>query len=164
MIPLIKTRPWGCLATAFAMAIPCTEEQFYKDLGHDGGMVINASAADTPWGHRGIHIQEAIYVARDVWGCAVTPVEMFPRIADPFNANRDHIVFYFNDRERNIRRFERLIRITRGVITGMGTQCPHAMAYERGQVINPDDGEQFPYSIENLQQRKFHPQCLWIVT
>jgi hypothetical protein len=158
---LIQTKPnsWSCIATAFAIVLEMPVSEFFEKLGHDGSQKV-ADLPD-PGGRRGIHAQECIFVAQQL-GRAVTPVELFPVIRVH---NQSEIpVLYHDNVMLNWERFENLISTTKGVVTGRGPVYGHAMAYDRGQLFDPDCGGNAAYSRQHCAQQGFYTQCLWIVT
>ena len=150
---LLKPNGWTCLATSFAMALDVSYKELFARIGHDGSQIL-AQYCD-PYQRRGHHIQECIEAALTL-GYSVTPVELFPVLSSPIWGN--HVVEF----DCNWERFERHAHENRGVITGAGVSCGHAVAFDRGHVYDPD-GWVYAFSKERCEQRRFYPQCLWIV-
>lgn len=159
MLKQTKPNQWSCIATSFAMVLDIPVSEFFRILGHDGSQILDRNLPD-PACRRGVHIQECIYVAMKC-GKKVTPVELFPQtktisgVVEPV---------FFGTPGQNWLRFKTLIYSTEGVITGMGPSVPHAIAYTKGILHDPDDGSTFPYSRTECEKRGFYTQCLWIVT
>jgi hypothetical protein len=140
------------------MAIGIPVGEFICRIGHDG----SASAFPTepePACRRGFHVQECIDVALSL-GYAVTPIELFPRHAPSLSVAPLEILF--GNEQGNRDRFARLINSGRGVITGHGRQCCHAVAYDRGMVHDPN-GLVYRYSIPACEARGFIGACAWHV-
>lgn len=139
-----KTRRWGCLLTAFAMAIDTDEQTLIRLVGHDGSDKVNEFP--DPYCRRGFHPQEFIRAAWHL-GYSVTPVERLP-------ANKYTTHIQTIDQHEW---FQEAVRSTTGVIAGITKRAGHAVAYDRGRIYDPDG---FEY---NLGEERFIAQCAWIV-
>jgi hypothetical protein len=162
----IKPNRWSCTPTAFAMVLGVPVSHLLEWTGHDGSEVLFPDLPE-PAHRRGHHIQELIEVC--LWlGYSVTPIELFPQIAATpqrtgglvFPDHRAEVVIFGNSPEVNWRRFNLTISSGRGVITGMGHNCGHAVAYDCGTIYDPD-GRQYEFSRESCEQRGFYAQCAW---
>lgn len=138
-----KKHRWGCLLTAFSMALDTDEETLVGLVGHDGSEKINEFP--DPYCRRGFHPQEFIQAAWRL-GYSVTPVERLP--SSKYVTHTQTI-----DQHEW---FQEAVRSTTGVITGITKQAGHAVAYDRGRIYDPDG---FEY---DLGGERFTAQCAWI--
>lgn len=153
-----KKNKWGCLVTSFAMAFDTPVDDLIEAIGHDGSRIVFPWMT-SPMCLRGFHVQECIRVGLGL-GFSVTPLEFIPMLS-PFYQNKGNHKFeqvWIKDPAW----WADQIKATRGVITGIGQSCPHAVAYEKGTIYDPD-GEIYEYSLDNCEERQFFTQCLWIV-
>lgn len=156
-----QTKPerWLCMATAFAIALELPLEDFLFLVGHDGSDILFPELPE-PQCRRGHHIQECIDVAIKLNKTA-TPIELVPAIKGP---KGNIIIAYGNSPQGNLERFRSVVENCRGVIEGqVPGGCFHALAFDRGTIINPDNGESYQYSQDAMQNRRFFPKCAWIV-
>ncbi len=157
-----KPFPWGCVVTAFAMAIDIPVKQLIEEIGHDGSEKIFTHLPD-PMCRRGFHSQELIRAAW-LYGFACTPIEMYPmlRCEPSFRGQlgTEHSVLFQRGNEA---RFITGVRATRGVMEGIGKRCNHAVYYHYGQIWDPD-GEIYEYSKDACEDRGFYGRKLWIFT
>lgn len=160
MKTVIKPNRWSCLPASFAMAIGVAFDDIISYIGHDGGQIVAPGYVE-PLNRRGFHIQECVWAAVSL-GNAVTPVELEPGLKTPNGVVLR--VHHLGSVDNNWDRFKSLLNTTRGVVEGVMRGTRHACAYENGVIVNPDNGESFPYSRENCEHRGFFTQCLWIVT
>lgn len=149
-----KPNKWSCLPTSFAMAVGDSIEDFIKEIGHDGSKIVNDLLGD-PMCRQGFHIQECIWVVLNTYGYTVTPIEMYPTsIYDDGGTRVIHRVEGFNQ----------MIQQERGILTGIGRKCHHAVAFDRGMIFDPDPGvDPYPYSLEAAKVRGFYGNTAWIV-
>ena len=158
----IKPNRWNCLPTAFAMALGVPVARLLEWTGHNGAEVLFPKLPP-PACYRGHHIQELIEVCLRL-GYGATPIELFPQIAPTEGSIfPDHLaeaVFFQNSAEGNWRRFESAIATGKGVITGMGRNCAHAVAYDFDTISDPD-GREYAFSREACECRGFYVQCAW---
>jgi hypothetical protein len=91
-------------------------------------------------------------------GYAVTPIELFPRHAPSLSV--EPIAVVFGDEEGNRNRFENVIHTGRGVITGQGRRCCHAVAYDCGVIYDPN-GSTYRFSFPNCESYGFIAVCAW---
>ena len=165
----LQTKPnrWSCVAVSFAMAINRSFDEFVEEVGHDGSEVIWPWLPE-PMCRRGFHIQECIRVAMR-HDFTVTPVELIPAIAPsslpPTPSSEDTIpypVLYGPTLNTNFCYFDQHVLYGRGVITGVGRQCLHAVAFDHGTIYDPE-GITYSYSQEHCLEMGFITQCLWLV-
>jgi hypothetical protein len=162
----IKPNRWSCTPTAFAMVLGVPVSRLLEWTGHDGSEQLFAGLPQ-PACRRGHHIQELIEVCLRL-GYSVTPIELFPQIAATpqrtggliLPEHRAEVVIFGNSPDVNWRRFDSAISTGRGVITGMGRNCGHAVAYDYGTIYDPD-GRWYDYCREACECRGFHVQCAW---
>jgi hypothetical protein len=147
----IKPTKWSCTPTAFAMAMDVLVTDLIDWIGHDGSEIISPSWPE-PQCRRGFHPQECIRWAIKQ-GLTVTPIEVFPSI------RTDSIPFVINYGD-NWDEFDNCIKSSRGVLTGQGRRCGHAVAFENGQIYDPDG---YIYTWDECTQRGYYPQCAWIM-
>jgi hypothetical protein len=122
-------------------------------IGHDGSEIISHSWPE-PMCRRGFHPQECIRWALKQ-GLSVTPVEALPSI------RTDSIPFVINYGETtNYDEFINWINSSQGVLTGQGRRCGHAVAFDHGQIFDPD-GYIYPWG--DCTERGYYPQCAWII-
>ena len=143
------------------MVLDISAADFFGLVGHDGSEIAFPMLPD-PMARRGLHIQECIAACLQL-GYSVTPVELFPVIRATPPSAKEIVVLFDNDESANWRRFERTIQSSAGVLEGLGRQCHHAVAYDRGMIFDPD-GDQYPYSRSACQSRHFIARCAWRVT
>lgn len=151
----MKPLRWLCAPTAFAMAVDIDVADFLQRIGHDGSEMWFPTEPE-PQCRRGIHVQECISVC-DQLGFAVTPIELFPCVLSPKGINPS-IEFP----EGNWDRFTKQICGSTGVISGIGRNCGHAVAYDYGRIYDPD-GNEYDYTRDECERRHFYTQCLWRV-
>ena len=153
----IKPNRWSCSITSLAMCLETTTKLLCTELGHDGSKIIFPRLAE-PMCRRGFHSQELIHLA---WnhGYCVTPFELFPAI-QPFSSDYQPATVQFID---NWHRFTRLIQTEMGVLEGKGHRCRHAVHFCRGMIYDPD-GQQYEYSKEACEQRRFYTDRALIFT
>lgn len=151
-----KPSQWGCLVTAFAMALDLSVEDLMKLIGHDGGRIVFADLPE-PMRRRGFHYQECIEAALKV-GRSATPIELFPAIAP---SSGRHLPFQVRfEVEGNWERFKRHIHESVGVLEGRGRNCLHAVAYDHGRIYDPD-GREYDFSREACEARHLYVFRLW---
>lgn len=151
MILQRKPSRWSCLPVSFAMALGIAVEDIFKELGHDGSLMWWPDLPE-PMCRRGFHIQELIEVALRR-GFAVTPFELAPVLAC---YEKRH---YFDERWTA---FADTVNNSVGVLEGVGATTRHAVAYEYGQIFDPDSGVYF-YSKTACEDRHFYANCAWRV-
>lgn len=149
---------WSCLPTAFAMAVDISVKEFIRRIGHDGSKIAFPTQPE-PTCRRGFHIQECIHVAHQS-GYAVTPIELFPRHAPSLSV--EPVTVLFGDEETNLERFAAIVNSGRGVITGHGRHCCHAVAYNRGTIYDPN-GSVYRFSPSKCESEGFIGTCAWNV-
>lgn len=149
------------------MALDKDEKEFLAELGHDGSEIIWEDLPE-PENRRAHHVQECIEVALRL-GFSVTPVEIQPYLAnrngDLFQVPVKGPVLDLGDGHlpEASRRFLRIIQTTKGVLEGHGPSGKrHAVAYEKGQVFDPD-GREYQAWPEKFAENGFFPTLAWIV-
>lgn len=150
-----KPERWTCLPVAFAIVLDMPVADVLLAAGHDGSEIVFPGLPE-PVCRRGFHIQELIDVAL-ARGFAVTPVELFPLLQPVEGSLLQHTIAYRNG---NWRRFEETIAQSRGVITGAGFRCGHAVAYDHGHLFDPD-GLVYNYSRLACEAHRFYTHCAW---
>ena len=154
----VKPNRWSCMVTSFAMALGVTIQDLIGLIGHDGSEVAFPHL-DEPTRRRGFHQQECIRAAWNL-GFSVTPIEAYPVIASADGSQ--NCVVAFGD--QNWDSFNRFIRTTRGVLCCRTKKCHHAMAYDHGVVLDPDDENGvFKYSLSAFLVKGLHPYKLFVV-
>jgi hypothetical protein len=151
---LRKPERWMCLPASFAMALDIPLEAIFKETGHDGSEIVWPQLPE-PMRRRGFHPQELVHVCLSR-GYAATPVELFPVTCAVLGGFEYEHAYP----DGNWARFTRVINQSRGVLTGSGSRCGHAVAYEHGHIFDPD-GCEYDYSREACEHRNFHASCLW---
>ncbi len=157
-----QTKPnrWSCSITAAAMALNIPVAQLIERLGHDGSEIVFPKLPE-PMCRRGFHSQELIHLAWNL-GCAVTPIELHPRITTEFGSNSVHVMFDgfpdTNWQDNNLKRFMDILRHSAGVLEGAGKTCRHAVYYTNGMIYNPDGGPIYEFSKETCPEHNFYPQ------
>lgn len=141
------------------MALDISVEEFIRRIGHEGNDIAFPTEPE-PACRRGFHIQECIAVAFQS-GFAVTPIELFPRHAPSFSVSPLTILFG-DERTVNVNRFAFFIDSGRGVITGSGRNCCHAVAYDHGNIHDPN-GSRYRFSLANCETHGFFGVCAWNV-
>jgi hypothetical protein len=89
-------------------------------------------------------------------GYAATLVELFPATCAVLGG----FEYEHTYPDGNWARFTQVINQSRGVLTGSGSRCGHAVAYEHGHIFDPD-GCEYDYSREACEHRSFFASCLW---
>jgi hypothetical protein len=154
-----KPNQWSCSIAAFAMACDVPIHDFMSMVGHDGSEVVFPELPE-PMCRRGFHVQELIQVAL-AFNKTVTPFELIPAIqSTPYPGCTPRIITIESDSRRVM--FNLLVNTFRGVLTGRGIRCHHAVAFDNGQVFDPD-GAIYPFSFRECERRRFFAQCVWIV-
>jgi hypothetical protein len=133
-------------------------DEFILHIGHDGSEIIWPTLKE-PARRRGFHIQECIDVVSRA-GYAVTPFEMFPCHTPAFTVPSYTIVFGGSE-DAAYERFAEIVQRTRGVITGQGNVVGHAVAYQRGVIVDPSRGV---YDFKHCGQHGFTPITAWSIT
>jgi hypothetical protein len=163
LIQQTKLYPWGCPLASFAMALDVDQASLVDEIGHDGSEIV-FDWLDEPMCRRGFHLQELIDVA---WrrGYATTQVELLPAVAPTRQrAGGSKFVIVRYD-EGNFDRFDRLVRTNRGVLSGEGRRCLHAVAFDHGTVFDPDPGSvPYSYSLGVCEEHRFFPNLALILT
>lgn len=158
-----KPNRWSCLLTSFAMAFDMPTAALQPLVGHDGGSVLWPDLPE-PQCRRGFHPHEFTRLALEM-GLSVTPLELIPSLC-PNRGAAPKAVQYGGPGQltyaRNWAIFTGHIQGSRGVITGVGRTCGHAVAYGHGRIYDPD-GEEYDYTQEACESRGFITHCLWRV-
>lgn len=154
---ILKTSPWSCILASFAMAMDVSPAILIRFIGHDGSEIAFPDRPE-PICRRGFHTQELIQLAWHMGYC-VTPIELMPVIGET-DGTRQKVIWELKPRFHIA---ESLVAKNRGVITGRGKSCGHAVAFEHGTVFDPD-GYTFPFSRQQCQVSGFYPTCIWMVT
>ena len=157
---ITKPNQWSCILAAFAMAMDVSVEELVSVIEHDGSEIVFPGLSE-PMCRRGFHVQELIHAA--LWyDLSVTPYELVPAIqSTPLPDIRTPNWFAINDPRRK-RNFEIIVERHQGVITGRGFRCNHAVAFEKGQIFDPD-GRTYPFSFQQCESLGFYAQCVWLV-
>ena len=150
----VKPKRWMCLVTSFAMALDIPVSEAIERLGHDGSRRLWPHLPE-PLCRRGFHPQELIDLCR-FYGYAVTRVELCPRIAPAQDEQPVPIL----DDAHAWSRFEDILQTSFGVIEGVGRECGHAVAYDRGHIFDPD-GRNYAYLRIGCEARGFYVRHLW---
>jgi hypothetical protein len=143
------------------MALDIPVSDVFDMIGHTGREIVFADLPE-PICRRGHHVQEVIDVALRR-GFSVTPIELYPVLAPAPKPGGislpDHRleVVRFAD---NWQRFTIAIALGKGVITGQGRNCPHAVAFDHGNIFDPD-GKLYRYCRETCEREGFYTQCVW---
>jgi hypothetical protein len=160
----LKPNRWSCLLTSFAMAFDIPVRELCNLVGHDGSQVLWPGLPE-PTRRRGFHPHEFTLVAlRRGW--AVTPLELVPAMHPTKEAAVEPVLYGGSGRTSypaNWSIFTNLIHTSLGVITGVGRKSGHAVAYDRGQIYDPD-GSAYEYTRAAAETRGFYTHCLWIVS
>jgi len=150
-----------CLPTSFAMALDVPVAGILEQLSDWRRPVFPGLPEPLCW--RGIHIQECIRIAQDL-GFSVTPGELYPQVAPPRPTGPQGETYqnYPVALGDNWQTFTHVIRLSRGVITGVRVAplVGHAVAYDHGVVYDPN-GYEHPFSREACEARNFAAQCAW---
>lgn len=139
---------------AFAMALDIPVADLLGAIGHDGSKIIFPNRP-APACHQGFHIQELIHVALRR-GFAVTPIELYPVLADA-DERQTHTILY---PDNNWKRFADTLATTRGVIDGVGYRFGHMVAYDHGRIYDPK-GPIYDYSRLACEGHQFFTRCAW---
>lgn len=151
-----KINSWDCLLRSFELAMQKTRDELIVALGHDGSEIINEQAED-PARRRGFHVQEFVpYIFQQ--GKTLTPFEYVPT---SWYGDEVRPVLTTVERDEFL---EHIGRTSTGVITcrtesGQG----HALALVKGLVIDPDTGDSFNYSLDDLLARRLYPNTIWVL-
>ena len=137
---------WSCSACAFAMALNLTLKEFIYQIGHDGSEIWFPELPE-PLCRKGFPYPECIQVCLK-WDFSVTPVDFKP-LCGPDNEHRielDHTDFA-----------NQMLRGYRGIISGMGNQYFHTVAWDGKQIYDPSLG------VYGLKNSYFRPEVFWVV-
>ena len=147
----IKENTWSCTALSFAMVLDVEPQWVYDQVGHDGSQVLAWSAKKLI--RRGFPIQEMIHLALQL-GYSVTPYQMIPQtLVQPKQ------VFTLPHRQRE---FLWWLKTSKGVLTGEGYTSAHAVAFNHGDIYDPE-GDVYPATLEVCREHRFYPREAWIV-
>jgi hypothetical protein len=126
---------WSCLPTSFAMVLGVPVKDVIEMCGHDGSQYWwvptpeHPNSIPEPYGRRGFHIQEMIWVAYQL-GYSVTPFEGRPQSKCWF---RESCIELSLDETRM-----KIVLVNNGVLTGMTLEGQrHAIAYIRHRAYDP---------------------------
>lgn len=155
-----KPNRWSCILSAFSMALDIADQQHLIDfVGHDGSEIIFPGLPE-PMCRRGFHHQELIAVAVAL-DYSVTPFELVPALQSTPYTGATPQVFQINMPGRDLM-FSMIVNTKRGVLTGVGRNCHHAVAFNQGHILDPD-GDSYPFSFAECEKRHFFAMCAWIV-
>ncbi len=149
---------WSCLPTACATVLGIPVQDFIRHTGQDGGQIVWPGLLE-PSRRRGFHIQECIDVLLRA-GYAVTPFEVFPRIAPAFSVPALTIL-YQGSESAAFRRFRDFIRSGVGIITGHSNTSGHAVAYDHGEIFDCKRARPYPYHHKTCEENGFIGYCAW---
>jgi hypothetical protein len=141
------------------MAMDMSLESLLEQIGHDGSAIVFPWLTE-PKCRRGFHIQEMIHVAT-LRGLSVTPYEIVPAIASA-DATSQIKVLIDGSHEKRLATFNSIVNTNRGVITGQGLSCQHAVAFDCGRIYDPE-GREYQYTQENCLHTYFVTQCAWTI-
>ena len=127
---LIKQPSGSCLITSAAMVLNTDIKSLTDMIGHDGSAIVLPLLPE-PARRRGHHLQEIIDCALKL-GYTVTPIEALPW-STPDGKSEYPIDFQINHNERLSNYMQNSI----GILTGLGRQWRHAMAWDGGRVYDP---------------------------
>ena len=128
-------------------------------IGHDGSEIVFPELPE-PMCRRGFHHQELIEAALNI-GFTVTPFELIPALQSTPVAGATPKVVTIDSPGRH-QMFSIIVGAYRGVLTGRGHRCHHAVAFDHGQIFDPD-GSIYAFSFSECERRRFIAQCVWIV-
>lgn len=128
----LQTNPnsWSCLPTSAAMVLGMDKFGVIDYIGHDGSGIMFNDLKD-PHCRRGFHMQEIIIVAWN-FGFAVTPIEVIP-CSTP-GGGREFVVDFGIS---HTKRFQRWLKNTKGIITGVVNNVGHAVAWDGERCLDP---------------------------
>lgn len=159
-----------CLLTSFAMVFDMDTRELQGIIDGGNYREVAFPGLPIPYCWRGYHIQQFIRYAVSR-GYAVTPIELAPAVAPPLLHRRRYppVPIYQSTEAatRSYSLFEEIVRTTRGVLTG-NLSSPneivrgHAVAYERGIVLDPR-GRTFNYSLQECESHNLYANCAWRV-
>ncbi len=141
-----QSNKWSCTACAFAMALNITLKEFIYQIGHDGSEIWFPELPE-PLCRKGFPYPEGIQVSLRL-GLSVTPVDIKP-LCGPDDEHRvalDHTVFA-----------NKMLIKYQGIISGMGNQYFHTVAWDGKQIYDPSLG------IYSLKNSCFRPEVFWII-
>lgn len=129
------------------MALGVDPDEMIERVGHCGGQQL--WNLEEPLCRRGFHPQELIHAFPEIG--VFTPVERFPRLAPTSGAavfNLPQCPFW-----------DELILNARGVLECLTAgNSRHAVAFDRGEVFDPDSGSSTPYADIHV-----NPQLAWVL-
>jgi hypothetical protein len=141
------------------MAMGMSLESLLEQVGHDGSEIVFPWLPE-PKCRRGFHIQEMIHVATRQ-GLSVTPYEIVPAIAAS-DSTAQVKVLIDGSHDKRLAMFDVIVNTNRGVITGQGLSCQHAVAFDCGRIYDPE-GLKYQYTQENCLRTYFVTQCAWTI-
>jgi len=146
---LIKQSGGSCLITSTAMVLNTDIKSLADMIGHDGSAVVLPLLPE-PACRRGYHLQEIIDCALKL-GYTVTPIEAAP-YSTPDGKSEYPIDFQINNQERIFNYMHNSI----GILTGLGKQWRHAMAWDGKHIYDPRG------YIYSLCDCKIIVDCFWM--
>jgi len=121
---------WSCLATSFAMVLDTPLQDLIKEIGHDGSEIAFPGLPE-PYQRRSFHIQEFVEPCLRR-GFLLCPVEGHPMLGA-----MDRVI-QVELPGGNQARLVRMLQSFQGVAVGNGRIGPHAVAWDRHQVYDPN--------------------------
>lgn len=153
----IQPNRWSCSVAAWAMAMDLPIDYLLEEIGHDGSELISERVPE-PQGRAGFHTQELVEVAL-LYGEHPVPWQLFP--TTEVKEVIHHLWGVHGDNAERWKNFVKYIKVTKGVISGMGKTCTHVVAYEKGTIYDPS-GTVYEYSREEAEANTFFGNQLWI--
>jgi hypothetical protein len=150
---------WGCAIASLAMVLDVPAEQLVREIGHDGSQIVWEGLPE-PLCRRGFNPQELIDCCLNR-GLAVTEIQAFPVFDCPGRlpqVQRLTVLFGAEPLE-NWKRFTSHIASSCGILFGRGLHCEHAVAYDLGEIYDPD-GSIFEFSPSACDAKGFNPHTL----
>jgi hypothetical protein len=120
---------WSCLPTAWSYVIGWPVWAIIKAIGHDGSELLWHNLPE-PNCRRGFHPQELIYLG-DRFGFVTTTFEPLPVLESPGGVGGPIMIPL---------PFEKILKTSNGVLTGMVNNQRHAIAWLNGKVLDPSQG------------------------
>lgn len=149
------------------MAVEVPVAEFIdENLHHDGSEQWWSSLAPMVMSRRGHHVQECVDACFHL-GYHATPFELVPQVKAPKSSNP--LVQHWDRKLHEVclrgpvERFDLLLERYQGVmecltLLGQG----HALYFNRGYVVDPDDGQPTHW-VDHFHRRRLKPFCLWVV-
>lgn len=155
---LLQSQPsdWGCVPTAFAIALGIPVSMIIKQLGHDGSAKVwPKDEVDDKYNVKAYHPQELFdFCLR--FGVAVTPIDVLPYCQHMF-ASVNTIPLW--DKEYCALRTRKYLDNNYGVLYGRVGNAGHAVAWNGEFIFDPANGGK----ISKIEDSSFGIETFYVM-